>query len=522
MAELPEFIAALRATLPQPVALCETHISWVLLAGDLAYKIKKPVNFGFLDFSTLGKRDFYCHEELRLNRRLAPQLYLDVLPITGSEASPQLGGDGPILDYAVKMRRFAGGQQLDAMLAEGRLETRHIDAVAQRIAAFHAALPAAPVDSSWGSAEAVHQPAAQNFTQIRARLCEAADLDRLQILETWSESEFRQLGETFEQRHRDGFIRECHGDLHLANLAWFGDEIVPFDCIDFNENLRWIDVISEIAFLAMDLHDRQRPDLAWRLLNIYLEQSGDYAGLAVLRYYLVYRALVRAKVAALRGPDGLAGCRDYLNLACSFVTPPAPFLILTHGLSGSGKTILAGQMAEALGAIRIRSDVERKRLHGLAPQDRSNSPLDGGLYGPDGHLRTYRRLAELAGTLLAADYPVIVDAAFLKREERDNFAALAEERGAPCCIVDLQAPPEFLRERVASREQVGNDASEATVAVLEKQLGFDESLAENEKCRAILMDARHLDVAEVLRRVRQQACLESAFPPAPSSASGHR
>lgn len=516
------WVDALRATLPQPVELRETHISWVLLGGDLAYKIKKPVNFGFLDFSTLEKRHFYCDEELRLNRRLAAALYLEVVPITGSADAPQLGGDGPIIDYAVKMHRFASPQQLDVMLAEGRLEPGHIDAVALRIAAFHRNTPAAPADSPLGTPDAVHQPAIQNFSQIHPRLSATSDLELLENLAAWSEAEFQRLDETFAQRQRDGFIRECHGDLHLANLTLFEGEIIPFDCIEFNENLRWVDVISEIAFLAMDLHDRRRPDLAWRLLNGYLEQSGDYAGLAVLRYYLVYRAVVRAKVAALRGPDGLGSCRDYLALARSFVAPPTPCLILTHGLSGSGKTILAGQIVEALGAIRIRSDVERKRLYGIKAQARSNSPLDGGLYTADAHLRTYQRLAELAETILTEGYPVIVDATFLKREERERFAVLAEQRGLACLIVDIQASAELLRERIKKREQTGNDASEASVAVLEKQRGYDEPLDQKELCRAIRVDARHINLEKTLKFFRQQAGLRSASPPAPSNASDHR
>lgn len=516
----PDFITALRASLAQPVELHETHISWVLLSGDAAYKIKKPVNFGFLDFSTLEKRAFYCNEELRLNRRLAPRLYLDVVTVSGPPSAPQLGGAGPILDYAVKMRRFDTTQQLDALLAQGRLEPTHIDALARRIAAFHRAIPAAPADSPLGEADAVHQPALQNFVQIRARISDATDLDHLSRLEDWSEREYRRLIESFQQRKRDGFIRECHGDLHLANLAWFDGDIAPFDCIEFSENLRWVDVISEIAFLVMDFHDRHRPDLGWRLLNGYLEQSGDYAGLGVLRYYLVYRALVRAKVAALGG--AVAGCRDYLELALTFIAPPAPFMALTHGLSGSGKTTLAGELAAAAGIIRIRSDVERKRLHGLTPEARSASPQDGGLYTRDGHVRTYQRLAQLAAAILAAGYPVIIDAAFLRREERRRFAGLAENLGLPCLIVDLQASPDLLRERVADREKAGKDASEATLAVLEKQLTSDEALDENEKCRAIQVDARHLCVEETLKFFRQRSCLQSAFPPAPNNASGHR
>lgn len=503
LAAQAELVTGLRNALPQPAETVETHISWILLAGDYAWKIKKAVNFGFLDFSTLEKRRYYCGEELRLNRRLAPQLYLDTVPITGSAAAPQLGGEGPALEFAVKMRRFPAAAQLDAMLEQGALLPAHIDAIARKIADFHRAAPLASPDSPFGTPAAVHQPASQNFEQVRPHLGQEADLRHLETLRSWSESEFQRLEATFASRKEQGWIRECHGDLHLANLALYEGEIAPFDCIEFNENLRWVDVISEIAFLAMDLHDRRRPDFAWRLLNAYLEQTGDYGGLAVLRYYLVYRALVRAKVAALScAHDILDGgklqlCRDYLALAETFIARPRPFLLITHGLSGSGKTTLAGELAARLGAIRVRSDVERKRLFGLEATARSHSGIDSGLYTADAHRLTYRKLAELAKTVIAAGHPVIADAAFLNLAERETFRNLSETLGAGFAILDMQAPPEVLRQRIEQREKHGRDASEASLAVLENQLMFAEALTENEKSRSIRVDARHFSTEEI-------------------------
>lgn len=497
-----KLVAALHTLLPTPVEVVETHISWVLLSGEFAWKIKKAVNFGFLDFSTLEQRRFYCAEELRLNRRLAPHLYLEVVPITGTPAAPILGGNGGAIEYAVKMRRFPATAQFDDMLARGELEAAHLDAVAQKIALFHRQAEIAAPDSPFGTPDAVHQPVRQNFTQIRPALDNTDDLARLESLRAWSERAFQRLSITFGQRKRQGDIRECHGDLHLGNLAWFEGAATPFDCLEFNENLRWVDVISEVAFLVMDLHDHGQPELAWRLLNGYLEHSGDYAGLAVLRYYLVYRALVRAKVAALGGTQpvlngaALARCREYLVLAESFTRPAAPFLLITHGLSGSGKTTLSGQLAAHLGAIRIRSDIERKRLFGLEGMARSGSPLDGGLYSPQGHRLTYQHLAELAKSTLEAGWPVIVDAAFLQRTERQAFYKLAQNLGADYAILDLRAPPDVLRQRVAQREKSGNDASEATSAVLEKQLTYDETLDEEEYRHALVIDAGKVRLAE--------------------------
>jgi len=502
-------VGVLRNILPQPVEMVETHISWVLLSGEYAYKIKKAVDFGFLDFSTLAQRRFYCHEELRLNRRLAPQLYLDVVPVCGSVAAPILGGTGEAIEYAVKMRRFPAAAQFDAMLAHGMLEPAHIDALADKIASFHRKTAIALMDSAFGTAEAVHQPAQQNFAQIRPHLDQPADLAQLERLQTWSESEFQRLAATFAQRKERGCIRECHGDLHLANLALFEGEVAPFDCLEFNANLRWIDVISEIAFLTMDLHDRRSPEFAWRLLNAYLEHSGDYAGLAVLRYYLVYRALVRAKVASLGcAQEILAGaaltqCREYLALAASFIRPARPFILITHGLSGSGKTTLAGELAAPLGAIRIRSDIERKRLFGLAPTARSGSGVDAGLYTAEAHQLTYRKLAELARTIVTAGYPVIVDAAFLQYAEREIFRQLAENLESGFAVLDLQAPPEILQQRIAQRQRIGLDASEASVAVLHRQLAYDEPLPANEKCRAIRVDTQHYSSEEIMAATRR-------------------
>ena len=512
-------VEALRAALPQPADIVETHISWVLLSGDCAYKIKKAVDFGFLDFSTLDKRRFFCREELRLNRRLSPQLYLDVVAISGSVAAPKLGSEfPPLLEYAVKMRRFPQAAQLDAMLANGALLPSHIDAIAARIAAFHRGAVVAIVaaeDCPYGTPEAVHQPVTQNFTQIRPRLSDAADLDKLRRIEDWSEGEFKRLAAVFAQRKQHGFIRECHGDLHLANLAWFEGEITPFDCIEFSANLRWIDVISEIAFLAMDLHDKKRPDMAWRLLNAYLQQSGDYAGLALLRYYLAYRALVRAKVACLRSKTAIAEgavlevCRDYLNLGESFTWQGRPAIIITHGLSGSGKTTVAGALAVMLGALHLRSDIERKRLYGLAATARSGSSLDGGLYTEDGHRRTYRSLAELAQTIVAAGYAVIVDAAFLKQAERSAFRQIAAERRIPFVILDFHAPAELLRRRIVERERAGKDASEATLAVLERQLAGAEPLSAAENAWSMRIDTCR-ELAPAALFLALQSLLENA------------
>ncbi|HEU0187685.1 MAG TPA: AAA family ATPase, partial [Gallionellaceae bacterium] len=449
------------------VSLVETHISWVLLAGSYAYKIKKALDLGFLDFSTLAARRHCCDEELRLNRRLAPQIYLDVVPIGGHPDAPVLGAE-PALEYAVRMRRFAAARQFDRLLARGQLLPQHIDLLARRIAQFHAALPPAAADSPYGSPSSICAAAQQNFVQMRPLLRDAVDLATLDDLQQATTSACAALAPLMTARRQQGRVRECHGDLHLGNIVMLRGQAAPFDGIEFNADLRWIDVISEIAFTVMDLRQYRRADLASRFLNGWLEESGDYAGLALLRFYVAYRAAVRAKVGAIRlAQDGLsaralqqalAECRRYLALAQQAWQPGRPALIITHGLPGSGKTTFSQQALERLGAIRIRSDVERKRLHGLSPLAASSSQPGAGLYGADATRLTYARLLELAHDLLRAGYCVIVDAAFLKREERAQFRQLAGQMQAPFAIASVRAGEATLRARISQRQCAGTDA----------------------------------------------------------------
>ena len=487
---------------PHPVErveLLETHISWVLLAGDYAYKVKKPVNLGFLDFGSLEARRFYCEEELRLNRRTAPQLYLEVVRVTGSDADPHIDGEGRPIEYAVKMRRFPQQALLSRMAQGGTLGAGHIDALARGIAAFHSRVARADDAQPFGSAAEVLAPAQQNFDQIEALIGADADVPELERLRGWTLREHARLRAAFDARKASGFVRECHGDLHLGNIALLDGEPTPFDGIEFNEALRWIDVINEVAFLVMDLFDRRLPRLAWRFLNGYLEVTGDYAGLALLRYYLVYRALVRAKVACIRGHQpnldpregGCAGREylEYLRLAQVMAEGPSRALIVMHGVAGSGKTTVAQELLEACGAVRLRSDVERKRLQGLEAGARSGSTLGAGIYTPDLTSQTYARLGTLSGAVLEAGYAAVVDATFLARAQRDAFAALARKSGVRFAIAACEAPEGVLRERIATRQRNARDASEADLGVLAHQLASLEPLTPAELANSVSFDA---------------------------------
>ena len=486
---------------PHPVAevrVIETHISWVMLTGQYAYKIKKPVNLGFADFSTLGLRRHYCEEELRLNRRLAPGLYLDVVAIRGSAQAPRIGGEGRLIDYAVKMREFPQEALASRALGRGAFGAAEIDALAATIAEFHAPSTTAAAGDRFGAPETVLASALQNFEQMLPLAKSAGDDRALRTLQQWTEREFAARQQAFASRKSGGFVRECHGDLHLGNIALLERRPVPFDCIEFNDELRWIDVMSEAAFLAMDLEDRGRGDLAWRFLNRYLEITGDYAGIEVLRFYLAYRALVRAKIhlmrsrqARLRRPEKLRltqAFHGYLRLAGRYSAPRKAALIIAHGLSGSGKTRATQPLIEELGAVRLRSDLERKRLHGIEPLATTSSAPGGGIYSAEATSGVYRRLGLLAQSALGCGFPVVVDAAFLRRAEREAFRSIAEKAGVPFRILDFHVPLDVLRTRVEERRVRGDDASEAGLAVLERQIATREPLTPAEMAAAVTVD----------------------------------
>ena len=468
----------------EEVKLLETHISWVLLAGDYVYKIKKPVDFGFLDFSKLSQRKFFCHEELRLNRRLAPDLYLDVVGIAGNAEQPVLGAE-PAFEYAVKMRRFPEENVLDYMLAQNRLSVQHMQSLAEMMAEFHNQLPSVAIDAGYGDAEAVVKPTQQNFQQLSVLLDDRYS-ERLASLEASNEHEYQRCKVLFNQRLQEGKVKECHGDLHLGNIVLLGDQPTPFDGIEFNPALRWIDVINDIAFLLMDLQHRQRPDLAFAFVNAYLQTTGDYEGLAVLRFYLSYRAMVMAKVTAIRAAQlgksaSLAQCESYLTLAERFEAPAKPVLIITHGLPGCGKTSVSQIVIENYKTIRIRSDVERKRLFGLLAHQRSQSEFDEGIYTPEATERTYRRLLDLSRLILQSGFSAIVDAAFLKQQERQQFRSLAEQLNLPFVILNVCCDDALLRQRIRQRHSEGSDASEADIGVYEQLKTAKETLSDDEK-----------------------------------------
>lgn len=490
------------AVYPHPVIkieLIETHISWVVLTGDYAYKIKKPVQFDFLDFSSLEKRHFYCEEEVRLNSRFAPDLYLQSVAITGSLEQPKINGDGDVIEYAVQMRQFPSKQLLSDIAAHQGLSAEIIDLLAGLTADFHRQANTQTSESHYGTVAEIHRWFSGNFAHIRPLLEQGGFLRQIDKLEQWGERERAKKSTLMQQRKQQGFIRECHGDLHLGNIALIDNKVTPFDGIEFNPALRWIDVMSEAAFVVMDLQKRGMADFAYRFLNRYLSQTGDYQGLSLLRYYLVYRALVRCKVALLRwqqhkNVQDFNEAESYANLAESFSTPKPPVLMITHGFSGSGKSTLGAQLAEKLGLIHLRSDLERQRLLGRSKQG-ADREINQDIYSPKNIHLIYQKLAELTTTLLDAGFSVLIDAAFLKVEQRALFQQLAAEKQVKFLILDFYAPEQELKQRIMRRLERGDDASEATLAVLRHQLKTAQPFTAQEQENLIQLDCSSLEKA---------------------------
>lgn len=505
---------------PHPVdqvRLLETHISWVLLTGLYAYKIKKPVKYSFVDFSTLEKRQSFCKEEVRLNRRLAPEVYLGVVPITGSLTHPHMEGQGVPLEFAVKMKQFSSDQEIHDILSSKEESEVFISQMADRIAQFHGKIDKAGEHSLYGNPDMVWKPMNECFDEMPHYLLPQSTQKHLTKIEKWLQKEWRNLSDIFLHRKQAGFVRECHGDLHVGNIAMFQESICVFDALEFDPGLRWIDVMSEVAFLVMDLKKHGRQDLAYGFLNRYLELTGDYEGLRVFQLYQVYRALVRAKVAGLRwaqlvdsgleeqkANDELTG---YVELAHRFISRVSPALILMHGVSGTGKTTVSTEIIKAIGAIRVRSDVERKRLFAEPFTPKGKIFQDADLYHSNMTARTYDRLRDLARILLQSGFLVVIDATFLRNHQRESFSLLAKEQECAWFIVDVLAPEVVLSERIKIRAEDGGDASDATVEVMKQQQEIEEFFTQEEEPYVIKVDSNDpegiiLAISDLTKKVR--------------------
>jgi len=472
MLEMPAHIQAFYSpeTYPHPVShirMIQTHASWVFLTGSVAYKFKKPVNFGFMDFSTLAKRKYYCEQELRLNRRLSPELYIDVLPVYQQGDVVSLQPAGEIVDYCLKMLQFDQSCLLDQQLAQGNVDPAWMDALAVEVSRIHAQ---ADIDLS-GHAD----PAALLGDHIRDNLAIAADCpdlpaDTLQALSDFAAQAAITHQAALQQRRIDHHIRRCHGDLHFRNIIFRDGKPCLFDCIEFNDAYSIIDTMNDIAFLVMDCDSHARPDLGTRFLSRYLESCGDYAGLQLLPLYLFYRASVRGKVACIlanelpadKQPPAWHEARQYFALAQHYTRSKPPALFAIGGLSGSGKSHLALKGCGIEQAIIIRSDATRKRIASDYPE--------WALYSRQMHIHTYHAMFDSARTALQAGYSVILDATFLHPDSRQQLHSLATQCDVPLHAYWLDIDMAQLTENIRHRQAAGNDISDADLDVLTLQL----------------------------------------------------
>ncbi|MCS7206766.1 MAG: AAA family ATPase [Dehalococcoidia bacterium] len=462
---------------PQAVQLVETHISWLFLTGRYVYKVKKPVDFGFLDFTTLEKRRHFCHEEVRLNRRLSPSVYLGVVEVYWDGLHHSFVGPGEVVDYAVKMVHLPRERTLSALLQTHQVSAAQIRAVARRIAQFHATADTNPAITQMGGLDTVRHNIQENFIQTERYQGRSISPQTYDLLRAYSEAFMEVHAPLFAQRQAQGRIRDGHGDLHTGQIYLLDADILFLDCIEFNERFRWADVCADVAFLAMDLDYHARPDLSQALVDEYVRISGDTGLLALLNFYKTYRAYVRGKVESFRlDEEGLSAeerqtilqrAQRYFALAEGYGRVlQGPALILVVGLIGTGKSTLARNLASLLGGEVISSDVVRKTLAGLAPTDRRWEPWGQGIYSPTMDLRTYQAMLEQADALLAQGKVVILDASFRSAARRQEAIALARRRGIPYFVVEAYAPEEVVRERLLRRQEHPHGPSDGRLELL--------------------------------------------------------
>jgi aminoglycoside phosphotransferase family enzyme/predicted kinase len=462
---------------PSQVTHLETHISHIFLAGDLVYKIKKPVGFSFLDFSTLQKRRYFLHEELRLNRRLAPSVYLGVLPISCWSGGWRLGGYGHPAEYTLVMRRLPARRMLPFLLERDQATPEMMESVAEALAPFHAQAATGDKISSYGHPQALRKLWEENLADVEPFVGRFFDIDALETFRDFGARFMAKHGELLLRRVRDGRIREVHGDLHCEHICFAPEGIQIFDCVEFSLALRCCDVASEVAFLLMDLEFRGAGDLGRRFLKRYLELAGDHELSLLLPFYKCHRALVRGKVTAL-SPDGLSShAARYFDYARR-VTWEArkPSLIVLCGLTGSGKSTLARSLAQRLGFTLISSDATRKSLS--KSLNRRQVPYGQDIYAPSMTERTYASMIDAADRLIQGGEGVILDATFHQRARRDRVYGLVAKHGAPMVWIQCVSSEEVTQERLKRRWKEGRDLSDGRWEIYLKQKAAFEPLEE--------------------------------------------
>ena len=469
---------------PEPtgrVELIQTHVSCIFLTDRYAYKVKKPVDFGFLNFSTIDRRRFYCNEEVRLNRRLCPDMYEGVVEIHETPTGAAFYGTGKTLDYAVKMKRLPADRMLDRLIESDSVSEAEMKQIARVIACFHRDAATSETIAEYGHIERIMFNWQENFDQVVAFEDTTLPAHDRELIRSYIFSIAGNNRQLFEQRVSDGFIRECDGDIHLENICLHNGAVLIFDCIEFNERFRFSDTAADIAFLLMDLDFHGRHELADHVITEYVNASGDTGVTALIDFYKIYRACVRGKVESIRMTDSgidpvareLAGIRAsrYFRLACGYIARLhlKPTLFITCGLMGVGKSTLAQQLCFELGIGLYGSDSTRKGLEGITEHQPVRNAFGDGLYNREMTDFTYTELLRLAGDELARGRSAVLDASFIRREYRDRFAHLARQAAVPFVILNISCSDTENRRRLAQREQTGASVSDGRLELLAPQ-----------------------------------------------------
>ncbi len=453
---------------PSTVTVRETHISTLFLTDQYVYKVKKPVNFGFLDFTTLSARRFFCEQEVELNRRLSPQVYLAVDRIYRDDKGIHLEPPGDVVEYAVKMRRIPESRMMDVLLRQGEIDDKIVERIALKLVDFHGRARTDGETALYGTAARIAKNTEENFTQTTGFIGRSLDTGQLERIAAFTRGFLEKRKLLFRSRVDDGKIRDCHGDIRMEHICII-DPIVIFDCIEFNRRFRYSDVAADLAFLAMDLDFHHRPDLSRTLVQSYVDHTEDLDLLKVIRFYKCYRAYVRGKVESFQGAgdtirpevagDHLARAKHYFTLAETYAQP-RPYLMITSGLTGTGKSRLAETLAQDLDMALFQSDRIRKEICGMPPEEHRLEAFGEGIYTKEMSRKTYQALLARAKDALQQGRPVILDAAYLKDGERRKAEGLAEQQGVPFFILEVTCSDAEVKKRLSTRLQEGGAISD--------------------------------------------------------------
>lgn len=474
-----------------PIKLVQTHASYVFLTGDYAYKVKKSVDFGFFDYSTLDKRKHFLEEELRLNGEIAPDLYLEVLPIIQQEKQFILNAAGTPVEYVLKMRQFPQDCLLSEMLKQDQLTPEHIQELGEVVAKFHQKAKVSPEICSFGDWEQIKSALDNNYKQTAKYIDIVQPQKQYQETKEFSDTFFQEKQALFNQRQEKNFIRECHGDLHLRNICYWPNKIQLFDRIEFNKPFRFVDVMYDIAFAVMDLDAKKQTAFGNLFLNTYLEHTGDWEGVQLLPLYLSRQAYVRAKVTSFLLDDPQVAekdkkeaaetAKDYYSLAHSYTQQKTGKIFLMSGISGTGKTTVGRAIAQHTQAIHIRSDAVRKHLAGISLHRKGTADL----YSAEMSQKTYQRLWELGKMLVSQGFNVVLDGKYDRLKWRTPILEYAQTHQNPLKIVHCTAPMDLLCDRLNQRK---GDISDATADLLSQQKSAQEDFQPNEQMYSVTVD----------------------------------